>query len=85
MKSVPGQETSIDWKKSASSLNQMDRHQHPFAWYEDLSSHPRIPQDPKEASLTSTVPNQVQELLFLAAGLTAPTGESEVGVAGDTV
>lgn len=33
----------------------------------------------------STVPNQVQELLFLAAGLTAPIGESEVGVAGDTV
>lgn len=33
----------------------------------------------------STVPNQVQELLLLAAGLTAPTGESEVGVTGDTV
>lgn len=33
----------------------------------------------------STVPNEVQELLFLAAGLTAPTGESEMGVTGDTV
>lgn len=63
----------------------MDWHQHPFAWYKAPSSHPTIPQDPREASLTSTVPNQVQELLFLAAGLTVPTGESEVGVTGDTV
>lgn len=35
--------------------------------------------------LTSTVPDEVQELLFLAAGLTVPTGESKVRVAGDTV
>lgn len=33
----------------------------------------------------STIPDKVQELLILAAGLTAPTGESKVRVAGDTV
>lgn len=33
----------------------------------------------------STIPDKVQELLILAAGLTAPTGESEVRVAGYTV
>lgn len=33
----------------------------------------------------STVPNKVEELLFLASGLTAPTGESEVRVTRHTV
>lgn len=33
----------------------------------------------------STVPHEVQELFFPAAGLTVPTAESEVGVTGDTV
>lgn len=33
----------------------------------------------------STVSNKVQVLLFLAAGLTVPTGESKVRVTGDTV
>jgi hypothetical protein len=37
------------------------------------------------ASLTSAVAHEVEELLFLAACLAAPTGKSDVRVTGDTV
>lgn len=33
----------------------------------------------------STVPHEVQELLFLAAGLTVPTAKTEMRMTGDTV
>lgn len=40
---------------------------------------------PRGTTLTSTVPHQVQKLLFLAAGFTTPIEKSDVRMTGDTV